>query len=671
MKKPSVNIMEVIITKAVKDIKKYVNSDQGFGLSQILVDTGKTIAEVAEVFDKRIEHLPLSQAAAEWENFDNRSKYQLLYLEEGKFNLVLLEKFGVDASVFQAAFVAKHERAIYFMSNLPTDHAEYKKAFLTIQSELLSVSKQLNSIKDTGNDLLRAFLSLFEIDFLISVIRHEIANLLVDEEEEIVLRDEDDNENEYDDEDDEEEKSRILKKCGLDSYEEYVDEEEQGLSILSHIQFLIRGNDTLPADLLLTNWWQSHVPSIYEDLRSLLLFMSDHHEISLWDRSNPDYINPETERLLNIEMSKEPDFIALFPRERKDEVGLVPVMAPGEKQRLQRLFLMQHPLLDRMDHFTKQYFEEYGETIAIIVAQSGGDSLTLQTFEELRRAVLNVINFTALHKWVYKQDEPLKLLRSSGVKSLFDETKVLSANVFGSDGIVYQSLEVSRRLVLRLYGWLSLVKIFWKITAVNKRFADLAAVKDDVLVWEEIITVNTLIFQATLGDNNDLCFTIDQLITVCDLINRIGWANDMKTMFYQKAEEYEALQAVEIFNSRIDLLRNRAKNIFLIAEFVLPATQQQKMIVESIKESAVVCCRQYFEFLSLEDATHEKVLHLMKGRFIKANMQFPETEKYSSQLEAYFELMIENYDLPSDVQWNTDFGDPLINSVAHGGRTFA
>ncbi|HYE68257.1 MAG TPA: hypothetical protein VEA58_06560, partial [Anaerovoracaceae bacterium] len=78
--------------------------DGNFSLQEIELASGKTSAEVTEIFSNKITAAPAEIASALWKSLDAKSKAQMAYVDSGTLNLDLADKLKLRGNVFHKAF---------------------------------------------------------------------------------------------------------------------------------------------------------------------------------------------------------------------------------------------------------------------------------------------------------------------------------------------------------------------------------------------------------------------------------------------------------------------------------------------------------------------------------------------------------------------------------------
>lgn len=549
-------------------------SGSGISLKDLEISTGKSITEIGEVITEKLCSLPVKRAKSIWNALDEGSRNELTYNDYGTFNIDLIDKLNISGNDLQFAFSANLTKHFFELDNAPLSTPQYSSAFLTIQAELLSTCKQLYSAKPNGKERLIEFLNSFEIESLASVVRHEIARYYVDELGADLDWDmaESETGSEYIE-------NEETEKDLLEEPEEF-DESEIEKNELGEFKKVFVEGYIVPPALEFTYWIQNHVPEIYLIIRNLLMFFSKEQEINIWDRPNAAEPEPGTyEDVPPVDCNEGGHLKYMYG---SDSHGLVSIDAEREERRLIRVYSISHPLKNDFQRIYLQDFEKQGRFIAKILRESGKDTGKIQTFDELRKAVWDAIGFTGLRQWINRQEEPKRLLESSGKKLLFDEMNALAYGAFGSHAIFYDSLEQTKNLVFKLYGWFCLLKIFWDITKQNRRFSDLATVKDDKIIWDETITVNTLIFQAVLNTDR-MFFSLDDMIKFCEVVQEPQWCDTTKESFEDLARAHDAVSAIPLFHEKIDNLKELSQNIFLVADQIVLGTKNERELVEQVK----------------------------------------------------------------------------------------
>lgn len=615
-------------------------------LKDFEIALGKSSFELSEIITEKICLLPTAKAEDLWSTLDETSRFKLIYPDDGTLNLELSEKLNLGGDTLQKAFVSIHARSIFDLENTPISTPAYNDAFTILQTELLAICKQLYASKPAGKRRLTEFLNGFETEFLASSIRHEIARYFIDEQGAELEWDgiETDKGIEY-----------LEKNNANDDEHDENSDNYQEPEALEGFKNTFTNGSAIITILEFTHWLQQYAPEIFSSVRNYLIFFSNERGLAIWERQNPvqeHESNEESKKPYEkidrdaIEYNRDIPFA--FARRRDDETALVSIDSEKEYRRLIRVYSITSPLKNDFFKVGKQDFQYQGELIAKILRDTGKKTGSIQTFEQLRKAVWDAVGFTHLRQWVYKQKNPELLISSSEKKWLFDEMKVLGCRAFGTNAIFFDSLERSKLKVVRLYGWLSLVKIFWNIADQKRRFSDLASVKSDTVVWEENITCCTLIIQLVLGTDK-LFFSLDDLIKFCKLSRTPGWDNTMKQSFQDLAEQNGAISAVPIFDEYIDHLSMVATNAFRIDGQIHLATKAEREIVFAVKELAEKYLNHFVDAIvnkeETEDDIKEKVLFL----FFFGCAAIPGISKYRKEADDYLNHLIAQLSPPSDV----------------------
>ena len=353
-----------------------------------------------------------------------------------------------------------------------------------------------------------------------------------------------------------------------------------------------KNGDTLPATLELTNWLHHNAPEIFSDVRNILVFHSEERGLPIWYRPNPtEEIRKENPGLAEKE-TPQTLYVPEAPRRKAAEDDATNeqslTIANDEKEwlRLIRLYTITHPDRKNLKVIDEKQLYSQGMVVASILVDSGKDTKKLQTFEHLRNAVWNAVGFSVFKKWVEQLPNSARLVESSGKKRLLQEMNFLGRVAFEEDlTILHNSIERSKYAVSKLYGWFSLVKIFWNIVDKRPQFTRLASVKDDTVVWEENITCCTLIIQATLGTEK-LSFSLEDLIHFREACQKPNWSKIMKESFRVLAEENHALSAVPVFHDYIDFLSVKSTNIFRITEDIKISSEADRERIRKIRKMA-------------------------------------------------------------------------------------
>jgi hypothetical protein len=614
-------------------------------LKEFEINTGKSVSELGEVITERLCSLPAVQAKTIWTALDEASKNELTYHDLGTFNLYLIEKLNIPGKELHRAFTSNLARQIFELDNAPLSTPQYSRAYLTIQSELLSTCRQLYSAKSRGKERLKEFLESFDMDFLALVVRHEIARYYVDEKGTELDWDIAELENgvEY------VEKSE----SNVDLLEEpeTFDEREVEKSEIEEFKQIFFNGYNIPPVLEFTHWIQNFAPGFYLNIRNLILFLSKEQGISIWERTNP--LEPEPDGYEERIKEAENDMIAgrLSSRHGRQE-GLVSVDSEKEERRLIRIYTIYHPLKNDYRKIYLQLWNEQAIIATRIIMESGRDTSKIQTFEQFRRTVWELIGFTRLQQWIDRQDDPKRLLESSGKMPLFDEMKVLGAGAFNV--ILAESLEASKALTFKLYGWFCLVKIFWNITKIKKRFLDLATVKNDTIVWEEKVTVNTLIFQAILN-SDQMFFTLNEVNQFCEATRQPGWSETLKQSFEDLARSNDAVSAIPTFHSQIDFVQEKAKNLFVLADEILLAKKDEKEIVQQVKALVI---EHYDAFIGSlfegQKKTEQEIKQGIEISFLFKLSFIKGYQKFSEQAHDFLAIQLGKIDISNYVE-NFDF----------------
>lgn len=548
--------------------------DSTLSFANIEVATGKSFSEIADSISESLRDLPIEKVKEFWGLLDTSSKSELTFIDYGKFNLDLVRKLNIKGDELYTAFVHNLQREIYELDFAPLSEPQYSSAFERIQTELLSVCKQLFGAGNFGRERLLAFIGCFDIELLTGFVRHEIAVYYIDErgaelEWDIVETDEGNALLETDNNNDE------------DIEELDIDREFEKNDLLEIKRIVEQGNE-IPNGLLFTFFVQNFLPETFEDIRNQLLFDLSGERFQIWDRPNPlqpDENSSSTQSMPNLE----PQTIMerMFGKKQESN-ALVHSYMEKETNRIIRLFVIGHPLKKDFEKIYLQDFEKQGKMVAKILAQSGKDCTQIQTFDDLRKALFDAIGFTAIKQWLGRQENSKQLIESSGKSYLLDEMKVLGIGVFGDNNLIAHSLDASRREVNKLYGWFCLLKIFWNITKQNKRFLDLAMIKNDTIVWDETIALNTLIFQTVLSSES-MFFSLKDVISFCEAAKEKDWEDTLKEAFTDLAIANDANSTIPIFHNRIELLRKQTDSIFYVSENILLASKKEREVVATIR----------------------------------------------------------------------------------------
>lgn len=622
-------------------------SGANISLKDFLIVSGKTAAELSEVITDKICSLSTARAQTIWKALDEESKFELAYSDNGTFNLSLVEKLNLRGVTLKQAFTTIHAKSIFDLDAAPLSSAAYVNAFTVIQSELLATCKQLFAAKADGRERLTEFLSGFETDFLASLIRHEIARYYIDEEG--AELDFDMMENEAGGID------FIRQDPGDDASADDGGYYRQPEPLEEFNNTFIKGG-TVPPRLEFTSWLQQHAPEIYSVVLNILIFFASEQGVPVWERPNPTdeeekelettetpfKHNDDKDRFARITYDPNP-----FRERTLRKEALVSVESEKEVRRLIRVYCITSPLKNDFIKVGQQDFSAQAKVIATILSESGKDTSAIQTFEQLKKAVWDTVGFTSLNQWVHKQDNPQRLISSSGKKWLFDEMKVLGVGAFATDAIFFEGLEKSKGLVLRLFGWLSLVKIFWSIADQNKRFTDLATIKNDTLYWEENITCCTLIFQLVLGTDK-LFFSLEDVSRFCEMSREPEWVDTMQRSFRELADQHNAISAVPIFDEHINHLSHTGTNIFRIADQILLATKAERELVAVVKEKAEEHVQLYIRSYANKEKTEFDLRSELDFHFA-FTMVTSRINDYRKEATDYLNHLIEQFSIPGDI----------------------
>ncbi len=614
-------------------------------LNDFLIASGKTAAELSEVLSDKICSLSANRAQTIWKALDEESKSELTYPDYGSFNLSLIEKLGLPGSNLQKAFVSIHARSIFELDAAPLSTPIYINAFTTIQSELLATCKQLLSAKPGRKDRLIEFLSSFEPEFLASVVRHEIARYFIDEEgaqfEFDLVEDETGKVVEYTDEHESDEET------------DWDAVNYPQLEALEEFNSIFIKDGTVPSCLEFTSWVQRNAHETYVNVLNFMTFFASQSGIPVWERPNPtEYAeNSLEEREIELKSRDEnrfaPDLATAF-RDRSNGNALVSVESQKEFHRIIRVYCITHPLKTNFLKVGQQDFQAQGKVIATILGEAGMETCSIQTFDQIRKAVCDAVGFTSVKQWVNKQYNPQRLIISSGNKWVFDEMKVLGCDAFGKDAILLESLEESRSRVQRLYGWLSLVKIFWNIADQKRRFTDLATIKNDTLYWEEDITCCTLIFQLVL-ETDKLFFSLQDVGRFCELSRGPQWVDTMKQSFRDLAEQHSAISALPIFYEYINNLSQTATNIFRIGNVINLSTKKEREIVAAVKAIAEEHVDMFLVSLGKKKKDEKEVKEEIGFHFAFKTMTVPGISGYRKEADSYLDFLCQQVLIPDGV----------------------
>jgi len=353
--------------------------------------------------------------------------------------------------------------------------------------------------------------------------------------------------------------------------------------------------DTLPATLELTNWLHYNAPEIFSDVRNILVFHAEERGLPIWHRPNPtEEIKKDNREFAETGLKEtaqtlyvpEAPELRAAQEDATNEQSVTIAKDDKEWLRLIRLYTITHPDRKNFKVVDEKQLSSQGMMVASILVDSGMETKKLQTFEQLRNAVWKTVGFTAFKKWVDQLPNPARLVESSGKKLLLQEMNFLGRAAFEGDlTILDNSIERSKYAISKLYGWFSLVKIFWNIVDKRPQFTRLASVKDDMVVWEENITCCTLIIQATLGTEK-LSFSLADLSRFIKACQKPNWPEIMKESFRMLAEENNALSAVPVFHDYIDFLSAKATNIFRIAEDIKISSEADRERIRKVRTMA-------------------------------------------------------------------------------------
>lgn len=641
---------ENLLPQIIENKLKLGLGGASISLKDFLIASEKTAAELSEVISEKICSLSTARAHTIWKALDEESKFELAYSDYGTFNLSLVEKLNLRGETLKQAFTTIHAKSIFDLDAAPLSSAAYVNAFTIIQSELLATCKQLFAAKADGRERLIEFLSCFETDFIASLVRHEIARYYIDEEGAELDFDMVENE------------MGGLQFIGPESGEDEADEEgdyygqPEPLEVFNNI--FIKGG-TVPPRLEFTSWLQQYAPEIYSAIVNFLIFFASEQSVPVWERPNPTdeeennldapeasfTNNDDKDRFARINYDRNP-----FRDRPLQKEALVSVESEKEVRRLIRVYCITSPLKKDFTKVGQQDFPAQAGVIATILRESGKETRSIQTFEELKKAVWDAVGFTSINQWVHKQNNPQRLISSSGKKWLFDEMKVLGVGAFAADAIFFEGLEKSKSLVLRLYGWLSLVKIFWSIADQNKRFTDLATIKNDTFYWDENITCCTLIFQLVLGTEK-LFFSLKDVARFCALSRKPKWVNTMQRSFRELAEQHNAISAVPIFNEHINLLSQKGTNIFRIADQILLATKAERELVAVVKEKAEEHYQLFIESCAKKKKTEMEIRSELDFHFA-FTLVTSRIDSYRKEAEDYLHHLVERFSFPGDMDFD-------------------
>lgn len=615
-------------------------------LNEFEIATGKSVSELGTLITEKLCSLPATRAMSIWNAMDETSKNDLTYHDYGAFNIELIDKLNIRGNELHFSFTKNLSRHFFELDNAPLSTSQYSHAFNTIHAELLSVCKQLYSSKPDGMQRLTNFLNSFEIDSLASVVRHEIARYYVDEQGTKLDLDIAESENGYEYIDN----SKVENEHLVEGQEECLnhepdlleepedfDEREIGKNELLEFKTVFTEGYAIPSVLEFTYWLQNHAPEIFENIRILLLFFSKEQGINIWDRSNaakPEAGTYETPELVFFSRSGNRGNIFA-----SKVGGLICANDEKEERRLIRLYTIAHPLKNDFQKIYLQDFEKQGELIAKILKQSGKDTQGILTFGALRKAVWDAIGFTGVIQWTNRQDEPKRLIESSGKKQLVDELHVLGKGAFGDDAIIFDSLEITRRNVAKLFGWFCLVKIFWNIAGKRKQFINLASVKDDKLVWDENITVNTLLVQAVLNTEN-MFFSIDEVLSFCTAASENDWCKAMKQSFEDLAKSNDATSAIPVFHEKIENLKGLSRNVFLVSEQIHIGTKKERKLVEDVIQLVKEHFQDFNASISHRLKSEEEIKDAIILSFVFQLALIPNSEKYKKHALNLLDLEI-------------------------------
>ncbi len=604
-------------------------------LTSLEVATGKTITEIGNSISERICSLPIAQAKRLWSLLDNSSKSELTFHDYGRFNLDLVDKLNIRGNELHAAFVHNLKKEMYELDFAPLSEPQYFSAVERIRCELLSVCKQLNGAANNGYQRLMEFMGSFDIELLTGFVRHEIAAYYIDERGAELEWDiaETDGGNDYQEEERENEQEP----------DDVTDDTETEKNELLELKHIIERGYEIPPALAFTYYVQNFIPEMYVSIRHQLVFDAKEQGLHFWERPNPlehDENSFKAEAPQKLEINNRFENLLGRPAGK----GLVLSNMEKELNRITRLFVIGHPLKKNFQKIYLQDFETQGKIVAKLIAQTGKDCSNIQTFEDIKKAVWEAVGYTAVKKWIARQDNPKRFIESSGKKQVLDEMDVLGIRVFGEDNLIAHSLEASRNHVSKLYGWFCLVKIFWNITNQNKRFLDLAVVKDDTIIWDEKITLNTVIFQSVLVTQR-MFFSLQDVAAFCEAAKAPEWLETMKNALTDLALANDAYSAVPIFHERIEFLAAQSESIFYVAEHILLSSKKEREIVATIREIVKQCVDDFLASVIEGKKEEEDVKDLILLGFSLKLASHPELFDYKDYANRFMEREISKVEL--------------------------
>lgn len=611
------------------------------------VNQGKNVDEILDSISHAINSQSLVRANKLWDSLDTEIRHELVYHDAGAFNLELFSKLNLRGNIFHDAFITKNARLIFCLDVAPVSSAQYDHSFVELRSEFLSVCDQLNS-SSRGKDVVLEFLKCFDPEILASLVRHEVAIHFIDElDSETEMEDERDDLN----------------------WEDY-----DPATIPIHNEFAaferaFTEGGIIPTFLFCTHWLYYHVREIFDGIRNLLITTARERSCSIWKRTNKTYLSVNIDRLLEraekIKFAVTPQLLGITPKRASlfnspqnvfNQSGVTTVSPANEMLRLTRLYCAGSPLSNSLGKDQTSYFGINSKITSSILTESDYDTTIIQTFDQLRQALWDVVGFTQLHKWVSEQDNPDLLLESSGKKAIFNAMNILGNEAFHhSNKILFFSVEESRSFVERLYGWFGLVKIFNEIATKQKNFRKLASVKKGSLVWEENITCCTLIFQAVLNSEK-LSFSLKDISRFCTAIRKPGMSDQFKKSFHLLAKENGAEIAGNILEEYIDTLVIKGQTIFGAAEDIRISSEDDLKMFNKVKGFAKVTSDQVTRLVT-ELVPYEEAKTIARNNLNASLLFLKGSAKYRKPAFAYFDYLLSTMYKESKVELNDPFSN--------------
>ncbi len=645
------NLLPQIVIPAGLELN--IPSNQKLSLSTIEVLLEKDTIEITTAMAQAIYDLPVERAQATWLLLDEHLQRNLLYHDHGSFNMELVQKLQVGPEKLYESFMAANSDTFLTLDTAPLNTEKYFIAFEKIRSDLLSVCKQLTSRKSSEPQFLVSFLECLGAEVLVSLVRHEIARCYIDEEHKylhlvsLIEEKEEDEETRRPFVDVE---SRKEMEFGWDLTEEReleiqnyghgeLDDDQIQPEELTELENAFVRNDMVSSTLELTHWLQDVVPTIFKTIRETLLYYRE-VGIAFWERPNP--IREEEEVVFSKSFKREGIEEISHIIESRTETQEIPHME-AELQRLTRVFMFKHPAREEYKASLQHHLKKYGNIVASVLIETGKPTESIQTFDQLKMSIWDAIGFTELKQWLEQQEDFKILLTSSGRKKLFDDMVLLKDSVFDQQiGLLYASLEESKNRVAMLHSWFCFTKMLWEKAHKQPRFKFLASIDDDGnLVWEEHIACCTLLVQATLGIEEKVFFSLQEMRKFCKILKKKTKEKELvvessSTLSIKRNES----SLSKIFSKHKSVLTEKGKNLFRVVEEIKLDSHSERELVETIKESADRHALKFVEGIGLPT---NMVKLLFSGIYTKLLNGREPSKTELNEVIAYYKYLIKKY----------------------------